>query len=215
MILRAIYRKTQRIRPFRPFSDFTARLTSATGWQNPGMVWRTRQQPPIVTGSSWLPPAVIAESLADREARLKREEADRQAMEEIYARQWEADMLDIKREAKMKARPRRQSENPPAERSYSKGSYARRSTETAVSPTRERFEHERSTARIVGKACGAWLIQRGHRLDEFSWQRAQEAWKTATGYHTADDSKPVTGTLRGSNGHASDDGTTPIKESLT
>jgi hypothetical protein len=106
-------------------------------------------------------------------------------MEEIYARQWEADMLDIKREARMKARPRRQSENPPAERSFSKGSYARRSTEPAVGISRDRFEHERSTARIVGKACGAWLIQRGHRLDEFSWQRAQEAWKTATGYHTA------------------------------
>ena len=150
-----------------------------------GMAWRKKPQPPITTGSSWLPPAVIPESLADREARLTREEADRQAMEEIYARQWEADMLDIKREARMKARPRRQSENPPAERSFSKGSYARRSTEPAVGISRDRFEHERSTARIVGKACGAWLIQRGHRLDEFSWQRAQEAWKTATGYHTA------------------------------
>ncbi len=180
------------------------------------MAWRTRQQPPITTGTTWLPPAIIPESLADREARLKREEVDRQAMEEIYARQWEADMEDIKREAKMKARPRRQSENPPAERSFSKGSYARRSTEPAVSPTRDRFEHERSTARIVGQACRKFLVKRGMRLDEFSWQRQQEAWKTASGYHTAEhDSKPVTGTLRGSNGHASDDGTTPLKESLT
>jgi hypothetical protein len=131
-------------------------------------------------------------------------------MEAIYARQWAQDMLEIEREKRNKARPRRQSAEPPAERSFSKGSYARRSTETAVSPTRERFEHERSTARIVGKACGAWLIQRGHRLDEFSWQRAQEAWKTAAGYHTPEqDSKPATGTLRGSTGHASDDGTTP------
>jgi hypothetical protein len=178
------------------------------------MAWKTRPQPPITTGTTWLPSKVTPESLADRAARLEREEADRQAMAEIHARQWAQDMEDIKREAKMKARPRRQSENPP-ERSHFKGSYARRSTEPAVSPTRERFEHERSTARIVGKACGAWLIQRGHRLDEFSWQRAQEAWKTATGYHTADDSKPVTGTLRGSNGHAIDDGTTPLKESLT
>jgi hypothetical protein len=97
------------------------------------MAWRTRQQPPITTGSSWLPQPIIPESIIDREARLKREEADRQAMEEIYARQWEADMLDIQREAKMKARPRRQSENPP-ERSHFKGSYARRSTEPAVSP---------------------------------------------------------------------------------
>jgi hypothetical protein len=79
---------------------------------------------------------------------------------------------------------------------------------------RDRFEHERSTARIVGQACRKFLVKRGMRLDEFSWQRAQEAWKLASGYHTpepkARDVDPG-----GSTGHAIDDGTTPIKESLT
>ncbi len=179
------------------------------------MVWRTRQQPPITTGSSWLPPAVIPESLADREARLKREEADRQAMEEIYARQWQEDMEDIAREKRRKAKPpRRPAKKAAPERSVNKGSYQRRATEPGVSDGRDRVMHERSTARLVGQACRKFLVKRGMRLDEFSWQRAQEAWKTASGYHTpepkARDVDPG-----GSTGHASDDGTTPIKESLT
>jgi hypothetical protein len=180
------------------------------------MAWRTRQQPPITTGTTWLPQPITPETLADREARLKREQETQAAIQALWDRKWQEDMFEIEREKRNKARPRRQSEKPPAERSFSKGSYARRSTETAVSPTRDRFEHERSTARIVGKACRKFLVKRGMRLDEFSWQRQQEAWKTAAGYHTAKPSPKARDVdPGGSTGHASDDGTTPIKESLT
>jgi hypothetical protein len=169
------------------------------------MAWKTRPQPPIEQGS-WLPPAVIPESLTDREARLKREQETQAAIQALWDRKWQEDMEEIEREKRQKARPRRQSAEPPAERSFSKGAYCR-TTETTVQVTLDRFQHEKSTARIVGEACEAWLIQRGMKLNELRWRRS--------GDHTAEhDSKPATGTLRGSNGHASDDGTHPPLRNL-